>query len=298
MEKVTHNIEHEMKLISMLGFDLIGPDNSNRWLILDEEGNQVGFIQYKKLNNANAKKGLVKTYGYQTEIENKDFSYKATRKITNENEKSGLVSRDDSRFSYEFDIKRENGTIDHVKIGAGDYPELSLWSQDYGNMNFTAGCKGLYLDFKSKTENFNIEEIVVYEISREQEEYAYQLRYSDKQQELNDVSAFGVTDLQITGISTIYQPLGEMELIERTWENGKLIPRSESIVEGTVKEMVVNHEMGIAAFNHFRYLINQILPFKQEVISTILENYFYKEKISLFVPEFGKENKETVRQKN
>ena len=62
----------------------------------------------------------------------------------------------------------------------------------------------------------------------------------------------------------------------------------ENIVAGTVEEMIVKHGMGIAAFKHFRYLINQIVPFKQEIISAMLENYLYKrEELSLLIPELG-----------
>ena len=158
MEKVVHDIESEMKLVSMLGYNLIGPDNSNRWLIMDENNNTIGFIQYKKIFNKNTTKGYSKTYGYHMELDSRGMNYKATRKIENESGKIGL----DSRFSYGLDITRENGDIDHLDIHVGDYPELTLWSKEYGFMKFKIDCEGLYLNFKSKTENFNTEEILVY----------------------------------------------------------------------------------------------------------------------------------------
>lgn len=293
MEKVIHDIESEIKLVSMLGYNLIGPDNSNRWLIVDENNNQVGFIQYKKLFNENVKKGYSKTYGYQIELESKDINYKATRKIQNGSEKIGF----DSRFNYELDIKRENGNIDHIDINVGDYPSLTLWSKEYGFMNFKVDYEGLYLNFKSKTENFNTEEVLVYKndgekVSNHAKEYSYQLRYCDKSIELNDENLKGIKIREITGTSTPYQQnYNEMKLVENTWINGKLRINRENIVVGTVEEMVVKHGMGIDAFKHFRFLINQILPFKQEVISAMLENYLCKrEELSLFVPELEIEN--------
>ena len=49
--KEINNVEHEKKLLELLGYNLIGPDKSNRWLVVDENSSQVGFIQYKKLFN-------------------------------------------------------------------------------------------------------------------------------------------------------------------------------------------------------------------------------------------------------
>lgn len=297
MEKVIHDIESEIKLVSMLGYNLIGPDNSNRWLIIDEDSNQVGFIQYKKLFNENAKKGYSKTYGYHMELDSKDINYKTTRKIENG---SGKIEVD-SRFSYELDIKRENGNIDRIDINVGDYPWLTLWSKEYGFMNFKVDYEGLYLNFKSKTENFNTEEVLVYKtdgdkVSNHQKQYSYQLRYCDKCIELNDENLKGIKIREIIGTSTPYQQnYNEMKLEENTWINGKLRTNRENIVAGTVEEMVVKHGMGIDAFKYFRFLINQILPFKQEVISAMLENYLCKrEELSLFVPELGKITEKTT----
>lgn len=297
----SHDIESEKKLVSMLGYNLIGPDNSNRWLIIDEKNNQVGFIQYKKLFNANAKKGYSKTYGYHTEIDSKTLSYKSTRKIANGSEKTSF----DTRFNYNFDIKRENGGIDHIDINVGDCPGLTLWSKEHGFMSFKVDYKGIYLNFKSKTENFNTEEVLVYktdgvQVSDHPKEYSYQLRYCDKCIKLEDENLKGIKIREINGKSTPYQQnYNEMKVVENTWINGKLRTNKENIVTGTVEEMVIKHGMGIDAFNHFRFLINQILPFKQEVISAMLENYLSKrEELSLIIPELGVENnKEKIRKK-
>ena len=53
---IEHNLEEEKRLIELLGYSLLGPDGSNRWIILDENQNQVGHIQYKKMYNGNSKK--------------------------------------------------------------------------------------------------------------------------------------------------------------------------------------------------------------------------------------------------
>lgn len=290
MEKIIHDIKSEAKIVSMLGYNLIGPDNSNCWLITDENNIQIGFIQYKKLFNKNDKKGYPATFGYHMEINGKEIKYIGTRKL------------DNPGFSYELDITRENGNIDHLDISVGEYPGLALWSKDYGFMSFKVDYQGLYLNFKSKTDNFNLEEVLVYKndgnsVSDQPKEYVYQLRYCDKSLNLDSENQKGITIREICGRCTSYQQdCGQINLVENTWINNKLRTNRENLVNGKLEEMVVKHRMGIDSFNHFRFLINQILPFKQEIISSMLENYYGKrEELALFISELGTINEEIVQ---
>lgn len=43
------------------------------------------------------------------------------------------------------------------------------------------------------------------------------------------------------------------------------------VVEGAMEEAIQKLDMAIDTFRHFRYLINQILPFKQEVMISLLK---------------------------
>ena len=52
--------------MELLGYNLIGPNGSNCWIIVDENQQQVGYIQYKKLYGGNTKKGHPKEFGYVT----------------------------------------------------------------------------------------------------------------------------------------------------------------------------------------------------------------------------------------
>lgn len=298
MEKVIHNIKSEIKLISMLGCTLNGPDNSNHWLILDENNNQVGFIQYKKLFKKNNKKGRPAIYGYHTEINTSDIIYNSTRKVGNEND----ITNIDNRFNYKLDIKRKDDNIDQLEINVGKCPGLTLWSEEYGFINFKLDNDGLHLDFKSKTENFNVEETIVYQIHNRQfsnlpNEYAYQLCYCDKSIEIDNDNSKGIKSHQIVGTSKPYQQdSNEIKVVETTWVDDKLRKKRESFVKGTIEEMIVKHKMGIDSFNHFRFLINQILPFKEEIISSMLD-YYNKEELALFIPELGL-SEEMVEQSN
>ena len=89
MSTIHHNIENEKRLIELLGYSLIGPNGSNRWLIIDENQNEVGYIQYKKLYNGNVKKGYNKIFGYKTFIDSQSISCDFSRKI---NDKKFILS--------------------------------------------------------------------------------------------------------------------------------------------------------------------------------------------------------------
>lgn len=147
------NIESEEKLIKMLGYNLIGPDNSNRWIITDKDHENVGFIQYKKLHKKNSSKGLEAIYDYHTEINSKDIYFSKTRKET------------DTDFKYEFSIKREDECLDSIELNLSENPKLTLCSEDYGYIGFYVDNYRLYLDFSSQTEKFYLEENILVGLS-------------------------------------------------------------------------------------------------------------------------------------
>lgn len=289
-----NNIEPEKKLIELLGYNLIGPDKSNRWLIMDENNNQVGFIQYKKIFKKNDKKGYAATFGYQTIIDSPQISYNSTRKINSIDIKPSVGP---NYYYYELDIKRKNGDNDHLSIDMGEYPSLTLTSKKYGFIDFKADYEGLYLDFKSKTENFNVAETLVFNSNFNYEKkYAYQIKYCDKETELHDDQLKGVTIREIIGSSYPYQQsCNQINLKERTWINGKLRTYRENEVTGTVEELVTKHQMGIDLFNHFRFIINQILPFKQEVVSAMLnDEIIQRSGLSIIIPNLEEELEKSV----
>ena len=109
MSLIQHNIEKEEKLIKLLGYRLVGPSVANRWLIIDKNQNQVGFIKYNK-------------FSYHTFIDSNNIFWDYTRSI---NDKNG---------NYEFDIKRDNQVNDRVEINMGEYPSLTIFSKEYGFM--------------------------------------------------------------------------------------------------------------------------------------------------------------------
>jgi len=287
MNLINHDIEHEKKLIEMLGFDLIGPDKFNHWDIF-KNGNKVGYIQYKKLFKKNKKLGYPAVYGYDIEIDSPEVSHYFIRRTTNKEGKK-IIS---NNFSYELNIKRKNGNIDKLVMSAGKYPYLELWNKDYGHMCFRLDFEGLYLNYRSKTNNFNVEETLVFKTEEENiynhaKEYAYVISYCDKSIDVFDDNRKGIKTREISGISTVDdQDSNLLRVSEKSWINHKIRINRENIVTGTVEDMIIKHKVGIETFNHFRYLINKILPFKEEVISSLLkESGGNKNVTSLFVPD-------------
>lgn len=70
-------------------------------------------------------------------------------------------------------------------------------------------------------------------------------------------------------------------------------------MEGTVDGMATKYQMGIDCFSHFRFLINQIIPFNEAVISVIVSDDKVKQSnLSIFFPDYEKELSETSIQKN
>ncbi len=297
MDVIQHNLEKEKRLIELLGYNIVGPDGSNRWLIIDENQNHVGYIQYKKMYNGNSKKGYAKVFGYLTFIDSPSIKCKFSRQL---NDKNGNIL-DSTDGNYSFDIKRDNQETDHVEIDIRDYPSLTIWSKEYGFIDFHIDYQGLYLNLKSKTDNFNIEEVLIYKNIDDEyhndKEYVYQIKYCNKDRELYDDNPKGITTKEICGTQHYYDS-NQLRISEKTWVGGKLRTNRDSIVEGTVEEMAIKHQLGIDCFSHFRFLINQIIPFNEDVISVIIsEDKVKQSNLSIFFPDYEKEIKETSTQK-
>ena len=273
-----HNIESEEKLIKILGYNLIGPDNSNRWIITDKDHENVGFIQYKKLHKKNSSKGLEAIYGYHTEINSKDIYFSKTRKET------------DTDFKYEFSIKREDECFDSIELNISENPKLTLWSEDYGYIGFYIDNYRLYLDFSSQTEKFYLEENILVGLSSSNKTYQYSLGYGNKTS-----SKTNTLSIEFKEIINCGDGKNRLEVKQKEWKNGTFIKEYSSTVDGTIEDAIINHEMGLDAFSHFRYIINEALPFEEEVLSVMLEKRGLEEKeFSLFAPDLKSTSKKHV----
>lgn len=249
--RLKHNIEPEEKLIRLLGYKLVEPNKSdsvNKWLIYDENDLEVGFIRYKKIHKT---RGMPAVYGYVLNIDS------STIKCHNTRSKQRWV---DSK--YRIYIKSER-SCPVVEIIFGSNPSITLWSNEYGYMKFKMNHEMLYLNFKSKTENFKINETVLLETGMK---YRYSITYYKPKFIFDDGNKEELT-LEVFNDDSRTQRLSVSEM---KFENNDLVSKDESIVEGTLYDAIKGHEMGIEAFSHFRFLINEALPFNEEIIEELI----------------------------
>ena len=278
MEALEHNIESEKLLVELLGYTLEGPDENNKWIILDEVGNPVGYIKYKKFNNGDKENGFTPVYGYRMTIDSDKVFYKDNR------------AKDHKGFSYDFDIKRKEPV--HVALNLGDYAGISIWDNMYKNYwNFRVNNRELCLDFNDETENFETMETVTcknWGIPNYMREYTYKISAYDKR----DRQPMPNFEHRITG----HQMFENRVVIdEMTLKNNVVTKSKISFAQGTVEELGSMNDMGIDAFNRFRFLINQTLPFTKDIIPLILtEGRVKRYKYQAFMP---KEEKAAVKQK-
>ena len=128
-------MEHELKLLNILGYRIELIPNETKWNVIDENNKKVGTIQKKKLHSEGSKGPAV--FGYVTNIDSDIISYNNIRRL----------DIDYNSFSYSFDIKNNN---DHVDMNCGEYPSVAIWSKEHGYMNFHVFQNEIFANFKSK----------------------------------------------------------------------------------------------------------------------------------------------------
>ena len=270
------DISYEEKLIEFLGYSVVGPDNSNRWIILDKDNTQVGFIQYKKIQGGSYKKKQPREYGYETHIDGL-VQYlnirKASRKIS-------------SYDQYKLKYKNTN-----FSINFGQIPSLQIWDDEFVflDFNISDAAKIFYFHFKSKTENYNLEETVSVKVASEEDKkknYRYYLAYCDSS--LTNVSN---GDYDVIDIDFLYEPSFNTLTIKEKVKIGDECTKREDAVHGTIEEAINQHKMGIDAFSHFRYIVSKLLPFNEDAIGYILQDYELAEEFKLFVPDLIEDSK-------
>ena len=281
-------MEQELKFLSFLGYTTkqIPGYNGVGWNVLDENNNNVGTIRKKRLHKAHKTKGD-EVFAYVTKIDSDKISYKKLRRLDEE----------DATFNYDFAIKNSDGNNDHVEMSVGEYPNISIWSKEYGFMSFYLYNHILFIDFADATENFNTEQIIHFdwgEYDKEygdyNEQYTYQITYCKKDTDLKQFSSEGKTTREIKAEYTPYfRPFNKINLTSYTWINGKLKTPQTNIYDGTIYEVIQKSKLGIEAMDRFRFILNAILPFKDDAMNILLSdtpNLDLEEKsLELFIPD-------------
>ena len=293
-KKNLDTIESEQKLLDLLGYTAVGPDNQKRYLIFDEKGQEVGFIQRKRLHKRKEKKVI----GYVMEIHSDNITCSNVRKINSMKEYDFY----DTSFYYEFDIRNKNGNMDHVKLQMNDRPYLKIQSKDYKEMTFELISDKLYTCFISEKEDFKMQEILVVKSEAGSEDkveydcsYSYTVMVCNKDQDIDDIfDKLGKKSTEFEAIHRRYYYDGNNDpyvcVNVKEWENGHLTENKQyDIKKMMLPEVIEAHKSDYDPFSHFRYIVNERYPWKEELIGTMLENRGVPEKeFQLFVPDLQK----------
>ena len=280
METIKHNLEKEKKFLKLFGYSIINSDNANYWHIIDKNKKQIGHIKYK--NAKKQKNEYDKTIGYYTMYINSSIiKCEHRRKLSHYNINNEIYDH------YSFYIKRDNQKNDLVEMCINNYPSIMINSDTYGLINFYIDNKKLYLKFQSHTDKYNFEETLVYNNTENDypKEYTYKISYYDKNPELQKSKR---TTREISG-TTHYYDYNNLTLLRTTWVNRKCKFYEKLMVKGTVEEMAIKHQTGINCFNYFDSLINQVIPFEHDIISSLVTEDIIKENnLSIFFPEYNR----------
>lgn len=273
-------MQKELTLLGLLGYALHIDYMKNICFII-KDGENVGTIKYKKLHNKNKKKDLPAIYGYEVDIESDKISCHYTRK-DGEND-----------LYYEFDILDNGIKHSHVELSLDNSISLNIWNEKYGFFDFSLDKEHIYFSFPSKTNNLNVKETVSYgfcddNVNSNAKEYYYQIDVSKGENILHLSTNPDTISLQISGKDYIEEySVDRVDICQRKFIGNKLTSANQVRVIGTASDMLKKHKMGIDSFNHFRYLLDKILPFEKEFVEYLISNnksLFYLEP---FVPDIN-----------
>lgn len=246
----------ESKFLNLFGYRLIGPNLSNRYQILDKENQEVGYIQYKKLFSKDVKRGKPAIYGYIMEIDSKEIKCKGSRmeELCNDN------------FEYSFYLKK-NGLEESARLYLGEIPNITIWSKEYGYIDFSIGTNKLFCDFRSKTKKHNFEDIISVECGENQKKYIYSLNFCNIDKDLEKDKETTTFDVSFEkGRYDRYMKAKEMN-----WKNGNIIFENEFRNESSVYTAINEFDIGLKSFRYFRYLMSEYLPFQKELVESFVE---------------------------
>ena len=246
IEKIYNNIKSEYMLIDLLGYKLSQYSKNNKCLIWDYH-TIVGYIRYKKLTKNNKKKNKKNIYGYTLEIDSLKYHTKRIRRET------------DNSYSYNIGVKH-NDSINHLNIDFNpDNPHLSFYCKEYGQVLYEKRDNYIHFSYKSKTDNYNIEESVTIDLDQIGQYYEYNINYRNNSHKVNTISF-------VAGKSDDSNLLMKQSI----FQNGKLKGTDAAIVNGSIEDIIEKHQLAILSFNHFKYVLSHILPFDNEKLFELL----------------------------
>ena len=251
------HIASEVKFLRLFGLDVVSMNEG--YSVVDANKNQVGKIV--PLGDKN----------YQVEVETATLKYKVAR------------SKEKQDFDYDFFVKK-NEEFFRVSLSLGEKSGIQIRSEEWGNITFLIDSSNMHLDF----DEFGIESRINEKVDLEVKPYGkngeFEKRYC------YHVTAGKKKKLGSIGLELLYSfvpgavPDGQLKQRETKFRNGEMATVITHIVEGSLKDAILEHQIGIDAMVRFRYLMSQLLPFDREVLSILVEDIpSFRDELLLFL---------------
>lgn len=285
-----YELDSELILLDLFNFKLEKTTTFNKFNILDEFNNTIGFIEKKILSTTNSNPVLA----IYTEIITNDILYKNTREINN---------YDINKYSYNIAKRNNDGSLSYIYLNLGKNKEISFIHNNKKAV-FSIKNNELYLNFRGTTKNYNYEEKLIINSSNEEKNkhYQYTIDFCDKKNNLDDIKT--KTTLSIKGHELYrYFSYSKGEITKPTFRLntrkiacGKMIENDYyEINNSKLKDLIITHNDSLEMFSHFRYLIENILPFKKEIISYMFENQNLPSEFLMFVSNNSRNYLKTLK---
>lgn len=248
------SMEHEEKLIELLGFKLVGPIQNTCFNILNDNDEIVGFVRAKRVQSD--------SFGYQMVIESDRVSYNSIRPFQDE----------DKQFFYLFHIKDEQNRKQEVWLNLErNHLGMTIKSDSMGEAVFKLTPDLMYLNFKRDTYQFHKEEVVELYNGVFENTYRYQMRFCKKEESLMKESDTTVFDIRYKESPHEYLGGGNMLVETNIWKKNEKAISYTDFRDSTLEEEILSHKRGIEAFRHFRKYLNETLPFQTDIIDAMIE---------------------------
>lgn len=291
---IAHSIKSEIQFIELLGYEVVGPDHSNHWIIFDENHKEVGFIQYKKLCKGNKAKYIPDTFGYLMEIDSDKIRI-SREKVFGSEKKKNLVPDLDA-YEYKFYIKRKNGNDDYVVLNMGSHPSLTISSDIYGPITFEIDNHLFHVNYQRDTGSFHTEERILYQYTIDSEteidtqRYMYDFKLWPKEAEEKS----NVKELNVEYIAT-YEHILDRKVLKKSeyqWIDDRILWSEDTIVDDDILEVIRRRKTAHEAFQYFQYFVGIILPFQGDVIENMLKRVeITSDVIRIFIPNIKAKQK-------
>lgn len=265
-------IESEVKFLNLFGYQVIGPDTSNRYIVVDEKGVDIGFIQKKKMNDVDTKRNLPIRFGYYTQVKSDKVEYQNVRK-----------EADSEDNTYEFSL----GHNDQVCICLGQTPKITICSKKHGTIDFSMNQKAMMINHNCVVGKFRMEQTVYMEASAHKKVYEECISLCNRNKQM--ASAKDRTTVNTTFRYDSNYDKEHVIVHKLEWKNRKIV-RDETVrVSDTFDEIIQKNPFSFDTLYYFQSIVDRLLPLQNGIFMTVFGKTI-SEKYAVFMPKWDEQS--------